>query len=264
MTMQPLYDLPLTVVENIRLTSVTNVLVLDAPVIAPVIRSGQFVNVKVNGFHQPLLRRPLSVHRVVGSQIEIMIRIVGIGTQILYDAPVGTALQTLAPLGNTFGYNRDDFDTALLVSGGIGVAPMAMLEETLLKRGKKVVNFIGARSAPDVITRGLTNIHAATDDGSLGFKGNIVRLLAEELPQFNGERLRVFSCGPNRMLESLAQFCNERGLPCEVSIESIMGCGIGICYGCPVRVRGEDGLAHNQLLCQYGSVIDAKEIMFEV
>lgn len=259
----PVFDLALPVVDNIYLSATTNVLIVDSPEIAPHLKAGQFLNVKANDLHTPLLRRPLSVHRVDGNRIEMMIRIVGTGTEILYHAKPGDRLQTLAPLGNTFGYASGDFEMGLLVSGGIGVAPMAMLEAELKRRGIEVINFLGARTAEDIVTRHLSHCEVATDDGSLGFKGNVVALLETHLPRLQGKRLKVFACGPNRMLDAVARFCTARRIACEISIESIMGCGIGICYGCPVRLKGADGEAHNHLLCRVGSVIDARDIAFE-
>lgn len=256
-------DERLPVVRNLRLTPSINILSLYAPYFASVLKAGQFLEIKTSESLVPLLRRPFSIHRVEGDIIEIMVKVVGIGTKQLYEAREGDSFQTLAPLGNTFGYERDDFDLALLVSGGIGVAPMAMLQEALHAHQKEVYNFVGARTAEEVIIRYLSNVVVATDDGSMGYKGTAVALLEAHLPQFAGKRLRVFACGPNRMLAALSKLCNREHIPCEVSIESTMGCGIGICYGCPIRVRDPHGNVHQKLLCQYGSVVDAKEIVFE-
>lgn len=258
-----IYDNTLTVLENFHLTSTVTVLALESPEIAPLLRPGQFINLKVSESLTPLLRRPISVHRVSGSRIEVMVKAVGTGTGLLYHARPGMKIQVLGPLGNSFGYERDDFDVAVLVSGGIGTAPMAMLEEALDERRKEVHNFIGGRTKEDIITRYLGNLYIATDDGSMGYKGTVVSLLEKEIAQFEGKRLRVFACGPNKMLEALSKFCIERSLPCEVSLESIMGCGIGICYGCPIRLKDDDGSIHNHLLCQCGSVIDAQKLVFE-
>lgn len=256
-------DLPLEVISNEKLTPSMNVVTLRAPEVAHRFKAGQFMEIKASDSLFPLLRRPFSVHRVDGERIEIMSKVVGIGTKLIYDVKAGETLQTLAPLGNTFGYDKDDFDLGVMISGGIGVAPMALLEETLRRNGKDVLNIVGARTAEDLAPRHLTNVRLATDDGTAGFKGNVVSLFGEILPTLKGKRLRVFACGPNRMLDALSKFCNAREIPCEVSIESTMGCGIGICYGCPVRIKDSNGEIHNKLLCQYGSVIDSREIVFD-
>lgn len=260
--LEPL-DLLLEVISNERLAPSVNVVALRAPELAPRFKPGQFLEIKVNDSLFPLLRRPFSVHRVSGETVEIMNKVVGVGTKRLYDVRAGERLQVLAPLGNAFGYDRDDFDLAVLISGGIGVAPMAMLEEALRQRGKAVLNVVGARTAAELTTRHLSNAHLATDDGSAGFKGNVVALFERLLPTMAGKRLRVFACGPNPMLNALAAFCNAREIPCELSIESTMGCGVGICYGCPIRVKDSSGKIRYELLCQYGSVVDAREIVFD-
>jgi dihydroorotate dehydrogenase electron transfer subunit len=257
----------LTIVKNIPLSSTTNVLVLDAPHLARTMKAGQFINVKVSDSLVPLLRRPFSLHRIDGDQIEVMLKIVGVGTELLYHKRAGDKLLVLGPLGNTFGYATDNFDAAILVSGGIGVAPMAELEKELVQRGKKVLNIVAARTANEIQPRFLSNVQVATDDGSLGFKGNAVQLLKTFLSSqdstYNLSRTKLFACGPNRMLAALAAYANDLGVTCEVSIESIMGCGIGICYGCPILVKNDSGEVHQKLLCRHGSVMDAKEVMFE-
>ena len=165
----------------------------------------------------------------------------------------------LGPLGNCFDISSHEFNTAILVSGGIGTAPMLFLEKILSAKGKAVINLIGGRTKDELLAENLSNCRFATDDGSAGFKGTIVDLLRNELPDLNKEGpLKVFACGPNPMLKALAGFCREHRLACEVSLESVMGCGVGICYGCSVEVRNPDGGLRTILLCQEGPVIDAE------
>ncbi|MCS6988562.1 MAG: dihydroorotate dehydrogenase electron transfer subunit [Chloroherpetonaceae bacterium] len=258
-----IFDLPLEVISNERLSRSVNVIALRAPELAPRFKAGQFLEIKTSDSLFPLLRRPFSAHRVSDGTIEIMNKVVGVGTRALYDVEAGEKLQTLAPLGNAFGYDKTDFDLAILISGGIGVAPMAMLEDALRARGKEVLNIVGARTAEELVARHLSNVRLATDDGTAGFKGNVVELFEKLLPSLESKRLRAFACGPNPMLNALSKFCNARAIPCEVSIESTMGCGVGICYGCPIRVRDSSGKMRYELLCQYGSVVDAREIVFD-
>jgi len=259
-----IFDLILAVEENIKINSTTAVLAFKSDKIAPLIKPGQFVNIKVNSSLAPLLRRPLSVHRVENDRFEVMVKVVGSGTELLYNAQPGTSIQVLGPLGNSFNYRRGDFDTAILVSGGVGVAPMTILDEHLRQTGKDVFNYVGGRSSADIIARKLSNLRIATDDGSQGFKGTVLALLENDFAQFSEKQVRIFSCGPNKMLEALANFSIEKNIPCDVSLESVMGCGIGICYGCPVHVKNEqDEQVKHKLLCQHGPVLDAKEVVFE-
>jgi dihydroorotate dehydrogenase electron transfer subunit len=165
----------------------------------------------------------------------------------------------LGPLGNSFDWKSRIFSTAILVSGGIGTAPMLFLEKTLTAEGKKVINLIGGRRKEDLLGNDLTDCRFATDDGSAGYKGTVVDLLRQELPALEKEgALKIFACGPNPMLKALAGFCREHRIACDLSLESVMGCGIGICYGCSVEINAPDGTIRTILLCREGPVIDAE------
>lgn len=236
-----------------------SVISLECPEIAATAKPGNFVNVKVNESSQPLLRRPFCVHDVRGDTIDIMVKNVGRGTSLLCEAGCGDSVLVLGPLGNAFGTDTGDFDTALLVSGGIGTAPMLFLEKTLAARGIAFRNIVGGRSRNDLLTRGLSNCSTSTDDGSSGFHGNVVELLQQEISQAKAPgRLKVFACGPNPMLRALAKFCANRSIPCELSLESVMGCGVGICYGCMVELVNADGEKESVLLCREGPVVDGR------
>lgn len=235
----------------------------SCPEIARTARPGNFVNIKISPNNEPLLRRPFSIHSVDGDSVAIMAKSVGCGTALLCGSPVGTELQVLGPLGNAFTIDEPHFETALLISGGIGTAPMLFLEKTLLAAGKKVHHVIGGKTKKDIQIRNLTNCHLATEDGSEGFRGNAIDLLREkiELLAVSGP-VKVFACGPNPMLKALAVFCQQNNLPCEASLESIMGCGIGICYGCSVELENLSGNGTSTiLLCQDGPVIEAGRLL---
>ncbi len=253
-------DLLATVVQNRPLTSDVNILTIECPAIAAAAKPGNFVNIKVSDTTQPLLRRPFSIHNVEGDCIELMVKSVGKGSSLFCNSPVGARVMVLGPLGNSFSASGN-FETALLVSGGIGTAPMRFLEKALLAEGKKVINLIGGRSQKELLALNLSNCRFATDDGSAGFKGTVVELLHSELAGFGeAESLKVFACGPNPMLKALAGFCREHRLACDLSLESVMGCGIGICYGCSVELRNPDGTIQPILLCKEGPVIQAERI----
>ncbi|NTU57341.1 MAG: dihydroorotate dehydrogenase electron transfer subunit [Chlorobiaceae bacterium] len=234
-----------------------SIISMVCPEIAATARPGNFVNIKVNSSDQPLLRRPFCIHNVRGNTIDVMVKTVGRGTSLLCDSACGTPIMVLGPLGNAFGTDTGDFDTALLVSGGIGTAPMLFLEKSLAETGLAFHHLVGGRTRSDLLTRGLSNCSTATDDGSEGFHGNVVELLRDHLAsQPPSSRIKVFACGPNPMLKALAGFCRDRGIPCELSLESIMGCGVGICYGCMVELNNADGEKESILLCREGPIVD--------
>ena len=255
-------DLQATVIHTRRISSDVSIITLDCPEIAATAKPGNFLNIKVNNTTQPLLRRPFSIHNVDGGHIDIMVKSIGCGTALFCDAATGSTVMVLGPLGNCFSLDDHDFNTAILVSGGIGTAPMLFLEKTLALKGKKVINLIGGRTKEELLPQELGNCRFATDDGSVGFSGNVVELLGNELPALEKEgKLKIFSCGPNPMLKAVAKFCRAHKLPCDLSLESVMGCGIGICYGCSVEINTADGGVRTILLCREGPVIDAKLIV---
>ncbi len=252
-------DIRATVIQTRRISSTVSIITLDCPAIAAAAKPGNFVNVKVSDTSLPLLRRPFSIHNVRGAQIDIMVKSIGPGTSLFCEKPAGSTVMLLGPLGNCFDVEGKEFDTAILLSGGIGTAPMLFLEKTLAAKGKKVINMIGGQSKEDLLAGELSNCRFATDDGSAGFKGNVVELLQSELHSLEIKgTAKVFACGPNAMLKAVAGFCRQKSLAAEVSLESVMGCGIGICYGCSVEVNTPDGGLRTILLCREGPVIDGK------
>jgi len=252
-------DIRATITANRRESRDISVITLECPEIARAAKPGNFVNIKVNESTQPLLRRPFSIHNVKGSSIEIMVKSIGHGTSILNNSDAGKTVMVLGPLGNNFNTSGQNFDTAILLSGGIGTAPMLFLEKTVTCNKRKVINLVGGRSKEELIASGLSNIMFATDDGSAGFHGNVVELLESVLPDIEKTGgLKVFACGPNPMLKAVAACCRKHHLPGELSLESVMGCGIGICYGCSVETQAQDGSTRTILLCREGPVIDSE------
>ncbi len=223
-------------------------------------KPGQFAMVKVTDGIDPLLRRPLSIHRVVASEageFEVLFRVAGAGTRRLARAQVGERLDVLAPLGRGF---RLEGKRPLLVGGGIGVAPLLFLAEALLERHLRPKLLLGGRADRDVLCHDdfacLAVPYAlATEDGSLGEPGLVTRLLERELAGGTDGAV-VYACGPSPMLAAVAQLCREAGVPCQVSLEAHMACGVGACLGCVVPGTRETYLR----VCKEGPVFDAGEI----
>ncbi|MCX6178447.1 MAG: dihydroorotate dehydrogenase electron transfer subunit [Chlorobiales bacterium] len=252
-------DVKATIAHTRRISSDVSIITLNCPSIAATAKPGNFVNIKVNDTTQPLLRRPFSIHDVQGTMIEVMVKSVGCGTTLFCNSDEGSTVMVLGPLGNSFDITTEHFNTAVLVSGGIGTAPMLFLEKTLIVKGIKVINLVGVRTNNDLLTQNLSNCRFATDDGSIGLKGTVLDLLQNELTELEKEGpLKIFACGPNPMLKALAKFSQDHQLSCDVSLESVMGCGIGICYGCSVEINAPSGGVKTILLCRQGPVIDAK------
>ena len=189
---------------------------IHSPEIAKNSSPGQFCNIKVCDSAYPLLRRPFSICDVEGEYIYFIFSIYGEGTKLLSQKKAGDKIDILGPLGNGFTPD-DDYDTAVIVAGGLGAAPFPFLTK-FIPAGRKLYTFIGGRSSKDVITYGMTNIIISTDDGSLGFKGNVVELLQENKNILNANKIKMFACGPNAMLRSLKKFCEVNNFNCQARI----------------------------------------------
>jgi dihydroorotate dehydrogenase electron transfer subunit len=234
------------------------VLSLDAAEIARSSAPGQFVNIRCGDGCLPLLRRPFSISRVEGDSIELMFNVVGQGTTLLSQKKAGGTLDLLGPLGVPFRL-QGNYETAMLVGGGLGVAPFPFLTDTLLHEKKKIQTIIGARSAKQLTERHLLNVQIATDDGSRGFRGTVIDLLKTIVLSEASKDTKIFGCGPTKMLSALSEFARAKGIECELSLEGDMACGMGLCQGCPVERT--DGKKKYSLVCVEGPTFNGNDII---
>jgi dihydroorotate dehydrogenase electron transfer subunit len=267
-------DVLAEVLSNQPLSSEYNVLSLSAPAIAASAEPGQFVMVRTAAGVDPLLRRPFSVFEVLRDAggaplgITLLNKRVGVGTGLLYRAAAGERLACLGPLGRPFS-RVDPPGEAWLVAGGVGLAPFATLAEALVARGTATTLFYGARRGDelyrlDLFERLGIERRYATEDGTVGDRGLVTVPLARALTaRGTGAGLRVFACGPTPMMRAVAALCARAGAACEVSLEQVMGCGLGGCYSCVVRVRDDDGAAHYVRSCVSGPVFDASRLVWD-
>ncbi len=226
--------------------------------IADIIKPGQFLNIRVSENVFPLLRRPFSICDVEGENIFLMFNILGEGTKQLARKHKGDLIDILGPLGNGFKLD-DNYDTAIIVAGGLGAAPFPFVTRYLKNKGKKIQSFIGGRTEDDVINYGMENILNSTDDGSIGMKGNVVQLLEQNLDKIKSASSKIFACGPNVMLRSLKEFCIKNDLECEASTECAMACGFGICQGCPIESTSQSD--KYLLVCKDGPVFNVRDVV---
>lgn len=218
------------------------VLSLRTPEIAASVRAGQFVNLGWSA--GPLLRRPFSVYRAEGELIEVVLKVVGAGTAQLLAMEPGERLTALGPLGRGFDLGGGEREV-VLVSGGLGVAPMPLAAREATAAGKRVTWVHGARNAEELCSEWEgDDVVWATDDGSKGFHGTAVAAAPDAGI--------VLACGPNRMLAAVA----ERWPTAQVAVETYMGCGTGVCLGCAVPLaRGGYDRA-----CKEGPVYQASAV----
>lgn len=232
-------------------------LTLKCPQLAKMAKAGQFVEIYPdNGAN--LLSRPISICEIGEDTLRMVFQVVGKGTAVFSNLVKGDSVRLLGTCGN--GYELKN-GSALLVGGGIGVPPLLESAKRLLAMGAEVEVVLGFRSGSflaDEFEKLGAKVHIATDDGSVGFKGNVVDLIkAENLKADN-----VYSCGPKIMLKFLALYCEENNMPLQVSMEERMACGIGACVGCVVKIKdstSEGGWTYKKV-CKDGPVFDSREV----
>jgi dihydroorotate dehydrogenase electron transfer subunit len=239
--------------------------VIASPGVARDARPGQFVMVKASADPYPLLRRPLSLHDAGNGRIALFFKIAGRGTRALAGRRVGENLDILGPLGRGFSVSDGlAGKRALLVGGGRGIAPLYFLGRELLKRRAEVVVLYGGKCVEDIPLRerfeaaGLPLL-CSTDDGTFGFRGLVTELLGEELGRKPVDHL--FVCGPDAMMKAVAAAARAAGVPAEFSLEALMGCGIGACWGCVRRIRNESGDGWVKI-CEEGPVFSGERIVW--
>ncbi len=240
---------------------------LAFPELGAMARPGQFVMVRLPGRSIPLLRRPFSVHRPVveGDEvcgIELLYKVVGQGTQALSEMKVGDTVDILGPLGN--GYSSPaNLKRAFLVAGGVGVASLYYLALDLSGNTEGALTvFLGGCSAADILCEkelqamGAT-VHVSTEDCSLGEMGLVTSLVEKSL-DIDGKPDVIYACGPQAMLKAVGEMAAARAVPCQISLESSMACGFGVCLGCAVEKAGSLGTYFH--VCKDGPVFDSRDV----
>jgi dihydroorotate dehydrogenase electron transfer subunit len=267
-------DADAEVLSNTQLSADYCVVGLRAPELARSIEPGQFVMVRTRACDAPLLRRPYSIFdllkdhdgRPVG--FSILNQRVGTGSGLLFSARPGDRFACLGPLGRPFSVVRPP-DAAWMVAGGVGLAPFATLAERLAAAGTPATLFYGARTAAQLFCLDRFEPHGvrlvlATEDGSRGAAGRVTAPLEEAfgaLPA--GARVMVYACGPEAMLAAVGRMAARHGQRSELAMERQMGCGMGGCYSCVVRVRTPDGGSRFARSCLEGPVFRGDDIVWD-
>jgi dihydroorotate dehydrogenase electron transfer subunit len=222
----------------------------------------------------PLLRRPFSIFQLLRNEagefagLSIFNKRAGVGTSLLSEIKPGARIECLGPLGRPFDPVSPPAE-AWMIAGGVGLAPFITLAEALAARNTSTTLFYGARTATDLYCIELFDalgVHtvAATEDGSLGVEGRITVPLEAALHRRPlGQPLKLYVCGPTPMMRACARLAAEHGRACDVSLEQVMGCGLGGCYSCVAPVRRDDGTAHHTRTCVDGPVFDAQRVVWE-
>ena len=269
-----LVDVDARVLANQQLSDTYNILELEAPAIAAECQPGQFVMVKTALGQEPLLRRPFSVFERLRNRhgllvgISLLSKRIGKVTQALFAVEPGEYIRCLGPLGQRFTIVEPPM-SAWMVAGGVGLAPFATLAEALAERQTNTTLFYGGRTAADLYHLSFfrqlgVRIILTTEDGSKGEPGRITEPLKRELQTTSGRSTMIYACGPTRMMQAVAELGTSANRPTEVSLEPIMGCGLGGCYSCvvPVRTANTKSQSHFVRSCLEGPVFSGTEIIW--
>ena len=247
---------------------------LTAPLEFSAAQAGQFVMVRVNNAIDPLLRRPFGIfdvglhtpaHSGAVSQpcFEMLYRVVGKGTAMLATLHETDLLDILGPLGRGFEVGPPE-EEKLIVGGGVGLAPLYLLAKELVKQSP-VRLFAGGRTREDILCitefeRLGVECYVATEDGSLGERGLVSEALDRRLGALDGQAA-IFACGPHGMLKAVADIAARRSIPCQVSLEGYMACGVGACLGCVTPGRDHSAETPDfRCVCAEGPVFNAGEL----
>jgi dihydroorotate dehydrogenase electron transfer subunit len=256
--MKQLKDLKITSVEYLHPRFVLIKLKSDEAL--PEIKPGQFVEVKVEGSASTFLRRPISINYVdkENSEIWLLIQLVGNGTRAMARLNEGDSLNVLFPLGNGFAAPKKG-EKVLLVGGGVGVAPLLEYGKALKEAGAKPVFLLGARTKADLMQLDLFgkygDVYITTEDGSEGEKGFVTQHSVLTKESFD----RISTCGPKPMMVAVARFAKANSIPCEVSLENMMACGLGACLCCVEKtVKG------NVCVCKEGPVFNINDLTWQI
>ena len=252
------YDVALcTIRSKKQITNDIFDVIVDAPAFAKIAQPGQFAQIYVPG---KTLRRPISICEVdrTAGTLRFVYQIRGEGTAQLAQIKQGEALDLLAPLGK--GFSLGDLNRrAVFVGGGIGVPPLLEAAKSFGKNATVIAGFRGKDSIilKEDFKKNGNRVLIATDDGSFGHHG----LVTDCMKDLDFDV--IFACGPTPMLKAVCKIAAERGVPCQISLEERMACGIGACLGCAVKLRRETGEEYYGHVCKDGPVFDYENVVWE-
>jgi len=281
-----MYDEIVAVVDNRPLTGGHFLLSLHSPRQAQATRPGQFAMVRLLGRSDVLLRRPMSIYDVKGTNgksgakgrdaspqiLQLLYKSVGRGTRLMAGLKPGDSVGLLAPLGH--GFFEEEYlsraqasDEVLLVAGGIGIAALLLPARQIARVGIRQRLFFGGRTKADLVgvrdfKPMVADVSLATEGGSAGHKGFVTGPLEKFLARNRHKKYLMMVCGPWAMLEASVRLAAQYGQTCLVSMENRMGCGLGVCLGCCIRVQGEGHGAY-QRVCTEGPVFWADKVVWE-
>ena len=238
---------------------------VEAPQIVNIAKPGHFMEIRVSNNTEPFLRRPISIHNLDKEKgiLEFIFQVKGEGTKILSERIIGETIDIIGPLGSgTFKY--DKFQNIAVIGGGIGVFPLYELAKSAKRDNKNVNIYLGFRSKDFVLLENefesvSDKFVLTTDDGSYREKGFAINFLEKDIEE--GKVDSIYACGPLPMLKAVRKLAIEKNIPCQISLEERMGCGLGVCLGCAVKTAKSPKEAPEYWhVCKGGPVFEAKDV----
>lgn len=225
-------------------------------------KPGQFLEIRVTDTIEPFLRRPISIYNVKDEEVlEFIFQVKGKGTEILATREIGEKIDIIGPLGEGV-FQIEDFKNISIIGGGIGIFPLYELAKTAKANNKNTNMYLGFRSKDFVVLEDeykkvSDKFTLTTDDGSYGESGYAIDFLKKDIESSKTDC--IFACGPLPMLKAVQSFAKENNIPCQISLEEKMGCGIGACLGCAVKYTvGEESTFKR--VCKEGPVFDSSKV----
>lgn len=255
------FMLDLIIKENVKLSNQYVLLILTSSEKLPEMHPGQFVEVRVDGSSDVFLRRAISINFVnyETNELWLLIQVVGEGTKRLAALNSGETVNLLLPLGNSFSVPENANDKVLLIGGGVGVAPLLFLGDTLKKKGIEVNFLLGARSKADLLQMSnfeqFGNVYTTTEDGSHGELGYVTQHSLLQASKFD----IIYTCGPTPMMKAVASYAHKTNTNCEVSLENTMACGFGVCLCCVT-----DTVDGHLCVCTEGPVFNITKLKWQI
>ena len=238
---------------------------VKAPSIVENSKPGHFIEIKVSDGTEPFLRRPISIHNLNREDgiLEFIFQVKGKGTTILSKKEVGDKIDIVGPLGyGTFQYQ--DYQKLGIIGGGIGIFPLYELAKCAKKDGKEINTYLGFRSKEFVLLENKfrdvsDNLTLTTDDGSYSKKGFAIDYLKKDIE--DGKIDSIYACGPLPMLRAVKKLAEEKDIPCQISLEEKMACGLGVCLGCAVKTSSSTNDTPQYMhVCKAGPVFNCRDV----
>lgn len=238
---------------------------VEAPEMVDIAKPGHFIEIRVSKNTEPFLRRPISIHNMDKEKgiLEFIFQVKGEGTKILSEKNIGETIDIIGPLGNgTFEY--ENYQNIAIIGGGIGVFPLYELAKSAKKNNRNVNIYLGFRSKDFVLLEDefksvSDNFILTTDDGSYSQKGFAINFLEKDID--SGKIDSIYACGPLPMLKAVRKLAIDKNIPCQISLEERMGCGLGVCLGCAVKTAKSPKEAPEYWhVCKGGPVFEAKDV----